>query len=229
MNESRHEKPVVKRISLFPLPTSVFYPKTYLPLHIFEPRYRKMVADSIESGQWIGMVLLEPGYEEAYHARPAIKAIGCAGSLEKWFQYDDGRYDIVLDGRERFRILREVGGEIYRQAEVELLTSTNDVPIVDSPSQLKDLIQLYRQFIEHLPKKNPHKVEPDLSLCQTLGEAVDRVAYMFDSPLEQKQAFLEERDVLKRLDRVKAQVRLKLEIIQRSRNFSKVKWDARMN
>jgi Lon protease-like protein len=229
MSESRSEKPAIKRISLFPLPTSVFYPKTYLPLHIFEPRYRKMVADSIESGQWIGMVLLEPGYEEAYHASPAIKAIGCAGSLEKWHRYEDGRYDIVLDGRERFRILREVGDELYRQAEVELFTSLNDIPLSESPSQIKELIQLYRKFIEHLPKKNPHKVEPDLSLCQTLGEAVDRVAFMFDSPLEQKQAFLEEQDVSKRLDMVKSQVRLKLEIIQRSRNFSKAKWDARMN
>ena len=52
-----------KRISLFPLPSSVFYPKTVLPLHIFEPRYRDMVAHSVATGQWIGMVLLEPGYE----------------------------------------------------------------------------------------------------------------------------------------------------------------------
>lgn len=229
MSESRSENPAVKRISLFPLPTSVFYPKTYLPLHIFEPRYRQMVADSIENGQWIGMVLLEAGYEEAYHASPAIKAVGCAGHLEKWFQYEDGRYDIVLDGRERFRILREVGDTLYRQAEVELLTPVNETPLAEADPRLEDLIGLYRRFIDHLPKKNPHKVEPDLTLCRTLGEAVDRVAFMFDSPLEQKQAFLEERDVLKRLDRVKTQIQLKLDIIQRSRNFSKAKWDARMN
>ncbi|CAI2719258.1 LON peptidase substrate-binding domain-containing protein [Nitrospina watsonii] len=219
----------LRRIALFPLPTSVFYPRTYLPLHIFEPRYRKMVQSAIDHGKWIGMVLLEPGYEEEYHARPAIKSVGCMGNLEKWFQYEDGRYDIVLNGRDRFRILREVGDDLYREAEVELLTSTHDTPLVSAPPQWKELTALYRKFIEHLPRKNAHKVELDLSQCQTLGEAVDRVAYMFDSPLDQKQAFLEEQNVLQRLELIKTQIQLKLEIVQRSRSFAKVNWDVRMN
>ncbi|MCF8721547.1 LON peptidase substrate-binding domain-containing protein [Nitrospina gracilis] len=224
-----HSGTTPKRISLFPLPTSVFYPKTYLPLHIFEPRYRKMIQDSIDRGQWIGMVLLEPGYEEEYFARPAIKQVGCMGNLEKWFQYDDGRFDIVLNGRSRFRIVREVGDALYREAEVEPLVSTHDTPLVESPPQLDELTALYRKFIEHLPRKNAHKVELDLTNCKTLGEAVDRVAYMFDSALDQKQTFLEEPDVLKRLELIKAQISLKLEIVQRARSFSKVNWDVRMN
>ncbi|CCQ90525.1 hypothetical protein NITGR_310013 [Nitrospina gracilis 3/211] len=229
MTDSHSGDTAPKRISLFPLPTSVFYPKTYLPLHIFEPRYRKMVQNSIDNDQWIGMVLLEPGYEEEYFARPAIKQIGCMGNLEKWFQYDDGRYDIVLNGRSRFRIVSEVGDSLYREAEVEPLACTNDFLLDKAPPQLDELTTLYRKFIEHLPRKNAHKVELDLTNCETLGEAVDRVAYMFDSALDQKQAFLEELDVLKRLDLIKTQINLKLEIVQRSRSFSKVNWDVRMN
>ena len=116
----------LKTISLFPLPNSVFYPGTVLPLHIFEERYRQMIGDAIDSGQWIGMVLLQPGYEEEYNGSPDINPVGCAGNLDHWTKHDDGKYDIVLRGQSRFRIVREVGDTLYRQAEVELLNSAND-------------------------------------------------------------------------------------------------------
>jgi len=103
----------LKTISLFPLPNSVFYPGTVLPLHIFEERYRQMTGDAIDSGQWIGMVLLKPGFEEEYAGSPEIHPVGCAGSLDHWSKHDDGKYDIVLRGQNRFRVIREVEGALF--------------------------------------------------------------------------------------------------------------------
>ncbi len=68
-------------LPLFPLPNVVLFPGVGLPLHIFEPRYRAMVADALEGERRIGMVLLQPGWEPAYQARPRIYPIGCSGVI----------------------------------------------------------------------------------------------------------------------------------------------------
>jgi Lon protease-like protein len=219
----------LKTISLFPLPNSVFYPGTVLPLHIFEERYRQMVADSIDSGQWIGMVLLQPGYEEKYYGSPDINPIGCAGSLEQWNKHDDGKYDIVLRGQSRFRIVREVGDTLYRQAEVELLHNVNDQNIDPSSEHYKRLIGKFHAFTSQLPLDNAQNVEMDVQDCETLGEMVDRVAYFFDRQLSERQHFLEELDVLKRYQKIGELIDLKQRIVRQSTLFSQKGINSRLN
>ena len=68
-------------IPLFPLPNVVLFPNVFLPLHIFERRYRQMVADALDGDRIIGMTLLRPGYEANYEGRPSIYDIGCAGVI----------------------------------------------------------------------------------------------------------------------------------------------------
>ena len=94
-------------LPLFPLPNVVLFPNVFLPLHIFEPRYREMVADAITGDRMIGMVLLRPGWEQDYDGRPPVYPIGCSGLITHVEQLADGRYNIVLRGFERFRILAE--------------------------------------------------------------------------------------------------------------------------
>jgi Lon protease-like protein len=219
----------LKTISLFPLPNSIFYPGTVLPLHIFEERYRQMVGDAIDSGQWIGMVLLKPGYEEEYMGSPDTVSVGCAGSIAQWNKHDDGKYDIVLHGQSRFRIVREVGDTLYRQAEVELLNSVNDQPIEPSGELYKQLIGKFHAFTSQLPLDNAQKVEMDLQDCKTLGEAVDRVAYFFDQPLNDRQRFLEELDVKKRYQKIQELIDLKQRIVHQSALFAKKGIDSRRN
>lgn len=219
----------LKTISLFPLPNSVFYPGTVLPLHIFEDRYRQMVGDAIESGQWIGMTLLQPGYEDAYYDCPDVVPVGCAGSLDQWIKHDDGKYDIVLHGQSRFRIIRELGDTPYRQAEVELLNNVNDQTIDPSADLYRQLIGKFHAFTSQLPLDNAQKVEMDIKDCRTLGEMVDRVAYFFDRPLDDRQRFLEELDVMKRYQQVHELIGLKQRIVQQSALFSKKGLDSRLN
>ena len=68
-------------IPLFPLPNVVLFPSVFLPLHIFEPRYREMVGDALTGDRIIGMVLLRPGWEADYEGRPPIYPVGCAGLI----------------------------------------------------------------------------------------------------------------------------------------------------
>jgi Lon protease-like protein len=106
-------------IPLFPLPDAVLFPHMSLPLHIFEPRYRKMTQDALASHRTIGMVLLRPGWEGDYEGRPPVFARGCAGTIVAAENLPDGRFNIVLKGTTRFRIAAEHAGEPYRLASVE--------------------------------------------------------------------------------------------------------------
>ena len=89
-------------IPIFPLPNVVLFPSALLPLHIFEPRYRAMVADALEGERLIGMVMLRPGWEPHYDETPDVYPIGCAGFITHADRLPDGRYNIMLRG------LREV-------------------------------------------------------------------------------------------------------------------------
>ena len=120
-------------IPLFPLPNAVLFPNVFLPLHIFEPRYRQMVAEALEGDRIIGMALLRPGWEADYEGRPPIYPIGCAGLITFAERHKDGRYNIVLRGLEKFRVVEEEpnSSRSYRMAQVDSIldsTETNLMP-----------------------------------------------------------------------------------------------------
>ena len=106
-------------IPLFPLPNLVLFPGVAVPLHIFEPRYREMIADVSASHSIIGMMLLKGDWERDYYANPDAYQIGCAGKISELVKLPDGRYQIVLEGLSEFRVVRESRDKSYRQAEVE--------------------------------------------------------------------------------------------------------------
>jgi Lon protease-like protein len=99
----------------------VLFPDVPLPLHVFEPRYRALVMDALGSHRTIGVTLLKPGYQADYHGSPPIYPLGCAGTIVEQERLEDGRYNIVLHGRERFRVVEERAGAPYRVAKVETL------------------------------------------------------------------------------------------------------------
>ena len=108
-------------LPLFPLPNVVLFPNVFLPLHIFEPRYRRMVADALEGDRIIGMVLLRPGWEGDYDGRPPVYPIGCAGLITHAETLADGRHTIVLRGLAKFRVAAEDEGRPYRMARAETI------------------------------------------------------------------------------------------------------------
>ena len=89
-------------IPIFPLPNAVLFPNVFMPLHIFESRYRAMVADALAGDRIIGMVLLKAGFETDYEGRPPIFPVGYAGVITHSERLADGRFNIVLKGLEKF-------------------------------------------------------------------------------------------------------------------------------
>ncbi len=107
-----------RALPIFPLPNGVLFPETLLPLHIFEPRYRDMVADVLEDDRLIGIQLLDPDAEAKPGEPPAVFEIGCAGEIVEHDELEDGRSNIVLKGAFRYRIGAEIEGMSYRRAVV---------------------------------------------------------------------------------------------------------------
>jgi uncharacterized protein len=112
-------------LPIFPLPNVVLFPNVFLPLHIFEARYREMVADALKDDRLIGMVLLRPGWQRDYEGRPSVYPIGCSGVITHADRLNDGRYNIVLRGVQRFRILDEDNRLSYRRARIEQLPESS--------------------------------------------------------------------------------------------------------
>ena len=110
-----------RTIPIFPLQDVMLFPNLPRPLHIFEPRYRAMVADALKGDRIIGMVLLRPGYEADYEGRPPVYPIGCAGVITDVEHLPDGRYAILLRGLVKFRVISEDQSRAYRLARVEAM------------------------------------------------------------------------------------------------------------
>src|SRR5262249_4142757 len=97
-------------IPLFPLPGVVLFPRAVLPLHIFEDRYRAMTADALAGHHLIPMALLKPGWEKSYYGRPESEPSVCVGRIISHEKLTDGKYNFLLQGQQRARILSETGG-----------------------------------------------------------------------------------------------------------------------
>jgi len=180
-------------IPIFPLPNVVLFPNVFLPLHIFEPRYRAMVADALKGDRIIGMTLLRPGFEANYEGRPAVYETGCAGLITHSEPLADGRYDIVLRGMEKFRILEEDTSRLYRLARVEALPEmTGDDERAAIRARRQRLEAVLAATIERSsgePRFPP--AVPDDDLVNALAQ------YLPLEPVE-RQALLERRGVAER-------------------------------
>ena len=114
------------RVPLFPLPGAILFPRSQIPLHIFEPRYREMVKDAIDGPGRIAMI--QPRRLDDDNRAPLYSA-GCIGELVGIEELDDGKFNIVLHGSNRFRLVREVSGDSpYRCAEVDIAAFDDEEP-----------------------------------------------------------------------------------------------------
>ena len=165
---------MTRRIPLFPLPGVVLLPGTLLPLHIFEPRYRAMVADALAGDQTIGMAMLKPGWERA-GATPAIFPIGGAGRIVASEELPDGRYDIVLEGEFRYRVLDEAPPAPYRIARVEEIRSL-PFPTADEAARVgRQAARIFREIAGAMSL--PPLPEEDLPAERLASELALRLRY----------------------------------------------------
>ena len=180
-------------LPLFPLPNVVLFPNVFLPLHIFEPRYRRMVADALGGDRLIGMVLLRPGWEADYEGRPPVYAIGCAGLVTHAEPLADGRYNIVLRGLEKFRIVEEDDSRGYRVATVETLME-------EMSEQDRSAIRAERRRLEGLLVPQPEGRQADAKVPPSMPDEdlVNALAQYLELEPVEKQALLERDGLLAR-------------------------------
>jgi Lon protease-like protein len=180
-------------IPLFPLPNVVLFPNVFLPLHIFELRYRAMTADALQGDRIIGMALLRPGYETEYDGRPAIYDIGCAGVITHSQPLADGRYDVVLRGIEKVRIRSEDHSRPYRVGHVEAIPEAippDEVqPLRHQRQRLEAVLAAAIERVRAEPKFPPSVPDEDL---------VNALAQYLDLEILEHQALLECNGVLAR-------------------------------
>ena len=179
-------------IPVFPLPNVVLFPNVFLPLHIFEPRYRQMVNDALSGDRIIGMALLRPGWEADYDGRPAVYPLGCAGVITHAERLADGRFNIVLRGMEKFRIIGEESGKPYRVANVEPVPE----PSADS---VRTEMRSQRRRLETLLVPQPEG-QPDPKVPSSMADEdlVNALAQYLEFEPVEKQALLERNGVLDR-------------------------------
>ena len=150
--------PIPARIPVFPLPNVVLFPKTYLPLHIFEPRYRAMVSDAAMSGQCIGMALLKDGWETDYYGHPPVFSMGCVGRLASVQPLADGRSNILLQGLERFEIEREWYDNPYREATISVAVRGTEASL--DPTVRRRLFTILESYLRSRGTTAPPRPGP---------------------------------------------------------------------
>lgn len=182
---------------LFPLPEVVLFPHCVLPLHIFEPRYRQMTENALAGDRLIAMVKLKDGADWNVEEDPPIESVACLGKIFDHRRLADGRYNLLLVGMKRVRLLHELPkDELFRRARAELLDDEYPDDPVDS---LRD--ELVDQFRKLCAREG--RVEPEIARLLDkpipLGVLVDLLGHYLGLPGAVKQAFLNETHVEERV------------------------------
>lgn len=199
-------------LPLFPLPNVVLFPNVFLPLHIFEHRYRAMVAEALAGDRMIGMALLRPGWEGNYDGHPPVYPIGCAGLISHHEPLPDGRSNIVLRGVAKFRILREEPGRLYRVATIESVDERLS-------EEERGEVRTARRRLEALlvPQPQGRGAETRIPPAMSDEDMINALAqYMELEPLE-KQALLERDGLL-------ARCRSLIELLEMKMIVSRSEW-----
>ena len=204
-------------IPLFPLPSTVLFPNVFLPLHIFEPRYRSMVREALDGDRIIGMVLLNPGYEVEYEGRPAIYDIGCAGVITHTEALPDGCYNIVLRGMEKFRVTAEDKGKAYRMGVIQSQPEDLDEPTREQLRRQRMRLEAVLASALERAGSEPRfpPAIPDDDLVNGLSQ------YMRLTPIE-RQALLEREGVLARCQSL-------IDLIQINGMATGISWTGRLS
>lgn len=183
-------------IPIFPLSNVVLFPHVLCPLHVFEPRYRQMTAAALASKRVIGMATVLPEHAAAIAGDPPLFAIGCAGVIEQAQRRDDGRFDVVLRGTQRFRIREEIprsGERLYRVARVEMLEERFDEAREGLALQgmRADAIESLSRLLRLVTPDAAHAFDPRRFSGIDDTTFVSALCQMLDLPAAEKQGLLE--------------------------------------
>jgi len=194
------------KLPMFPLPGVVLFPHALLPLHIFEERYKKMARDLLASHRHLAVALLESPEDGMASGRPAVRPIMGVGEVVMAHELPDGRFNLVLRGRARIHLDEELlSDEPYRLIAASVRV---DLPVTKT-SELRDADQSLRALVGRLAENIPDGGELLRQVVASQAkpsELADVLAAALIVDVQTRQRLLETRDVLKRIERVTAEV-----------------------
>ena len=183
-----------KKTPIFPLSNFIIFPKTSVPLNIFEPRYIDMINDSMKSNKLMGM--MQPVYSgDVGNIRPDVYKIGCLGKITSFRETEDGRYLIELKGLIRFEILNELKTDKkYREFEINFEKFQNDLDIKKEELKFTDLELIFKD-LKSLFEKRGFIINWKALEKQSLDETINALAMASPFSLEEKQVLLEAKNL----------------------------------
>lgn len=201
-------------IPLFPLPNVVLLPCAVLPLHIFEQRYKTMVAHALEGDRRIAMALLKPGWEKDYHQRPPIDSAVCVGKILTHEKLPDGKFNLLLQGEYRAQIDGEVCGDPYRQARVQPIPQTHvlEIDLAHYRQRLMEVVCSYAFSQTCLGRQLKRIVTSHLST----SDAADLLAFNFIEDIDVKQSLLADGDIIRRVAKTVSALETALSLLESS-------------
>lgn len=203
-------------VPVFPLPGVVFFPRTSLPLHVFEPRYRAMVRDASAGSGLMAVSLLRPGWESDYEGTPSFHEIGTIGHVEELEPMPDGRFYLRLVGLARVRFGEVVSNDPYRSARYTAIPES--IPDESDPSirgAKVGLLTTHGCLMREISERDGGGWILDESVAIT--EAVNGASAGLPVDPSIRQSLLEENDLARRLDRAAALLDEVLERVLRLR------------
>ncbi len=200
--------PTIHTLPIFPLSTVVLFPGIRVPLHIFEPRYRQMTTEALAGKGEIGMVTVRPDHVGEMRGDPPLFDVGCAGRIVESEEMEDGRWNLVLLGTQRFRLHTEVprdGARLYRLAEVEML---DDPAYPEERPRIQALrTEILEQFNELLRVAAPEgaaRLRSEVVGIADDSTFVNVLSQILALPAPEKQGLLEADGILARLEALAA-------------------------
>jgi uncharacterized protein len=180
-----------KKIAIFPLSNFIIFPKTSVPLNIFEPRYIEMINDSMKDNRIIGMIQPKKDKKNI----PELYSIGCAGKITNFNETEDGKYLIVINGISRFKILKEINTKKpYRECEVNFDDYNLDFENNEQEIKFGDLELIFKNLKSFFERKGYIINWKELEK-QNLEQTINTLAMASPFSLEEKQALLETKDI----------------------------------
>ena len=192
-------KDLPKKIPVFPLSNFIIFPKTTVPLNIFEPRYIQMIDDSMKSNRYIGMI--QPR-KTGDLKKPDLYKIGCVGKITSFNETEDGRYLIVLNGICRYKTINEVSSnKLYRECEVNFKSFSND--LVEQKEQLlfSDLKQIFKN-LKKLFESQGYQINWNDLKNQSIEQTLNTLSMASPFTLEEKQILLETQNLNERKNKL---------------------------
>ena len=182
-----------KEIPVFPLSNFIIFPRTSVPLNIFEPRYIDMINDSMKSNKMIGII--QPKISDDKNIVPNLYDIGCLGKITSFHETKDGRYLIELKGLIRFEKIKEINTiNKYRILEVDFEKFSEDLKIDDQKLKFSDLELIFKD-LKSLFERKGFVINWKALEKQSLDEVINALSMASPFSLEEKQILLETKNL----------------------------------